>query len=419
MLQWKKFISAATGIVMLSTVLIGSVSASTVAQGQEAQAKSYRIVALGDSITVGYEPKMDMNSKPYGFVERLYEQGLFHSRTTLSNYGILGLKGAGLEHFVEAAKKGQAISADAIQVGLSDPRAEDIGASAVQLKADIASADLITITIGGNDLRPIIESALTPGSADFTSSMENLFTSYITSMTSVIGNLHELNSDALIVVADQYQPVPSIANQAMYPKLIAASDTFSGIVDKMAAGYQSQGVNVKVAHVAKEFVGGEGTMTHIIADRDIHPNQFGYEAIAKVFAETVWGEYRKPSIIDKTLPMTIVVKGKELNTSYKPVLRNNQNFVAIQDIVTAVGATSKWDSRTSSATITYDTRTVIIKIGSTSVLVNGQSVPTDTPAFLYKVGKENKTYVPLALLATGLGLEVEFSSKLRTAFINP
>lgn len=418
MLQWKKCISVATGIVMLSTVLIGSVSASAVTQGQEYESKSYRIVALGDSITVGYEPKMDLNSKPYGFVERLYEQGLFHGRTTLSNYGILGLKGAGLEHFVEAAKKGQPINADAIQAELVDPRAGEIGASAVQLKSDIASADLITITIGGNDLRPIVESALAPGSADFTSSMENLFTSYITSMTSVIGNLHELNSDALIVVADQYQPIPSIANQAMYPKLLAASDKFTGVVDKMAANYQSQGVNVKIAHVAKDFVGGESTMTHIIADRDIHPNQLGYEAIAKVFAETVWGEYRKPSIIDKTLPMTIVVKGKELNTAYKPVLRNNQNFVAIQDIVTAVGATSKWDSLTSSATITYGTRTVIIKIGSTSVLVNGQSVPTDTPAFLYKIGKENKTYVPLALLASGLDLDVEFSSKLRTAFIN-
>ncbi|MEC0093552.1 stalk domain-containing protein [Paenibacillus macquariensis] len=416
--QWKKCISVATVVVMLSTVLIGSVSASAVTQGQEAESKSYRIVALGDSITVGYEPKMDLNSKPYGFVERLYEQGLFHGRTTLSNYGILGLKGAGLEHFVEAAKQGQPITADAIQAELVDPRAGEIGASAVQLKSDIASADLITITIGGNDLRPIVESALAPGSADFTSSMENLFTSYITSMTSVIGNLHELNSDALIVVADQYQPIPAIANQAMYPKLLAASDKFTGVVDKMAANYQSQGVNVKIAHVAKDFVGGEGTMTHIIADRDIHPNQLGYEAIAKVFAETVWGEYRKPSIIDKTLPMTIVVKGKELNTAYKPVLRNNQNFVAIQDIVTAVGATSKWDSLTSSATITYGTRTVIIKIGSTSVMVNGQSVPTDTPAFLYKIGKEDKTYVPLALLASGLGLEVEFSSKLRTAFIN-
>ncbi|OAB39501.1 stalk domain-containing protein [Paenibacillus glacialis] len=419
MSQLKKCISAATGIVLLSALLIGSVSASTVVQGQEAQAKSYRIVALGDSLTVGYEPKMDVNSKPYGFVERLYEQGLFHGRTTISNYGILGLKGAGLEHFVEAAEKGQPISADAIQVGLPDPRAGEIGASAVQLNADIASADLITITIGGNDFRPIIEGALTPGSGDFNSSMENLFTSYITSMTSIIGNLHELNSDALIVVADQYQPIPAIANQATYPKLIAASETFSGVVDKMAAGYQTQGVNVKVAHIAKEFVGGEGTMTHIIADRDIHPNQYGYETIAKVFAGTIWEEYRKPTTVDNTLPMTIVVKGQELKTPYQPVLRNGQNYVAIQDIVNAVGATSKWDSRTSSATISYGTQTVIIKIGSTSVMVNGQSVTVDTPAFLNKVGKEDKTYVPLAVLATGLGLDVEFSPKLRTAFINP
>lgn len=419
MLQWKKCISTATGIVLLSTILIGSVSASTSTPEQGVGSESYRIVALGDSLTVGYEPKMDENSKPYGFVERLYEQGLFHGRTTVTNYGILGLKGAGLAHFVEAAKKGQSISADAIQAGLPDPRAGAIGASAVQMKSDLTSADLITITIGGNDFSPIVESAISLGADDFKSNMENLFTSYITSMTSIIGSIHELNSDALIVVADQYNPVPAIANQATYPKLIEASNSFSGVVDKMAASYQSQGINVKVAHVSKEFIGAEGNMTHMIVDRDIHPNQTGYEAIAEVFAGTIWGEYRTPTTVDKAQPMTIVVKGQELKTPYQPVLRDNQNFVAIKDIVDAVGATSTWDSKTSSATITNGDRTVIIKIGSTSVMVNGQSVPVSTPAFLNKVGNEGKTYVPLAVLATGLGFDVEYSAKLRTAFINP
>lgn len=417
MFQWKKYISATTGLVLLSSMLIGAVSASTPSEGPGQSA--YRVVAIGDSLTVGYEPAMDENSVPYGFVERLYEQGLFRGRTTVANYGILGLKGTGLEHFVEAAKKGQSITADAIQAGLPDPRADKIGASAIQLKEDITSADLITITIGGNDFKPIIESSLTSGSEGLMSSMESLFTSYKTSMTSVIGNIHELNPDALIVVADQYNPIPSIANREIYPNLINSATAFTDVVDKLAAGYQSQGVNVKVAHVAKEFAGGESTMTHIIADRDIHPNQLGYEAIAKVFTETIWGQYLKPSTVDKALPMTIVVKGQELKTPYQPVLRNNQNYVAIKDIVDAVGATSTWDSKTSSATITNGDLTVVITIGSSSVVVNGQSIPVSTPAFINKVGKEGKTYVPLAVLATGLGFDVEYSAKLRTAFINP
>ncbi|WP_438349176.1 stalk domain-containing protein [Paenibacillus sp. FA6] len=415
---WRKRISAVSITLMLSIILMSNVSMSTLVQAQKVEQETYRIVALGDSLTVGYQPGMDLNSIPYGFVDRLQEQGLFHGRTETLNHGILGLKGIGLEHYVEAAKLGKAITSDAIQPGLVDPRAEQLGASAVQLKSDLESADLITITIGGNDLAIIITEASTLGSNELTLKIEQLLTSYKSTMTTVIADLHELNKDALIVIADQYQPVPAVANRAMYPKLIEASNLFTGVVEKLAADSQSQGINVKVAHIAKEFEGREGTMTHIMKDRDIHPNQPGYAAMAQVFAGEIWGEHRKPTIVDKNLPMTIVVKGQELKTPYQPVLRSNQNFVAIKDIVDAVGATSVWDSASSSATITYGDRTVVITIGSSSVIVNGESIAVDSPAFLNKVGNESKTYVPLAVLATGLGFDVQYISSLRTAFIN-
>jgi hypothetical protein len=117
--------------------------------------------------------------------------------------------------------------------------------------------------------------------------------------------------------------------------------------------------------------------------------------------------------------MSIVVKGVELNTPNKPILKNGQNFLALKDILNAVGANGKWYNKTSSATIEYGGRTVVITIGSKFIKVNGQNVAIDTPAFLQKVGKEDKTYLPLAALATGLGFDVNYSSKLRTAFINP
>uniref|UniRef100_UPI000592C15C copper amine oxidase N-terminal domain-containing protein n=1 Tax=Paenibacillus riograndensis TaxID=483937 RepID=UPI000592C15C len=118
-------------------------------------------------------------------------------------------------------------------------------------------------------------------------------------------------------------------------------------------------------------------------------------------------------------PMSIVVKGVELDTPKKPILKNGQNFLALKDILNAVGATGKWDNKTQSATIVYGGKTVVITIGSQTIKVNGAAAAIDTPAFLQKVGNEDKTYLPLAALATGLGFDVNYSSKLRTAFINP
>ncbi|MEC0368561.1 stalk domain-containing protein [Paenibacillus chibensis] len=414
----KKYISAVSAVMLMSTLLLGAASAAPNAQASGGK-QPYRIVALGDSLTVGFEPGKSETVRPYGFVDRLQEQALLHGRAETVNVGIAGLKSGGLLNFVEAVKKGQPITADEIQPKIVDPRTPQIGAAAAQTKADLAAADAITITIGGNDLSELLQGASTLSDADLSARTQELFKVYTDSMNVIASDLHELNPDALIVVADQYQPMPEIADKALYPKLEQAAEAFTGVIDKMAAGFQAQGINMKVAHVAKEFVGGEGTMTHIIKDRDIHPNQLGYEAMAKVFSEAIWGSYTKLAAYEAGTPMGIFVKGKALDTPYKPVVRQNLNFVAIKDIVDAIGAASKWDNKTASATITYEGHTVVITIGSKTVKVDGQNVPVDAAAFLNTVGKESKTYVPLAALASGLGLDVQYVANLRTVFINP
>ncbi|KOP65027.1 copper amine oxidase [Bacillus sp. FJAT-18019] len=415
--QWKKRLAAVTGTLTLTAALIGPGVAPAYAD-EVADQNTYRIVTLGDSLTVGYEPGMDINSKPYGFVDRLYEQGLFHGRTEVTNLGIGGLKTDGLKQYIQAVVDERAITAEEIQPGLSgiDPRTKQIGADAAKAKNVIAAADLITITIGGNDMMSLVSTVNTLSDEQLKTKMEELFKSYMDNVSSVITNLHSINPEATIVVADQYNPVPKIASEASYPKLLAAAGEFTELVDGVADSFASQGVDIKVAHVAKKFVGSELTMTHILKE-DIHPNQYGYETIASVFAETIWGSYKNPPVQEQA-QMHIMVKGQELNTPYKPILRNNLNYVAIQDIVNAVGATTKWDNKTSSATITYGDRTVVVTIGAKTVLVNGAAVPIDTPAFLHKVEKEDKTYVPLAVIASGLGFDVQYSAKLRTAFIN-
>lgn len=142
-------------------------------------------------------------------------------------------------------------------------------------------------------------------------------------------------------------------------------------------------------------------------------------AIAEEFAKTIWGDYTKLGAPDAGQPMNIIVSGKTLNTPYKPIIRNGKNFVAIQDIVNAVGAKTVWDNKTATATITYGDRKVAVKIGANALKVNGTSVAVDTPAFLNKVGKESKTYVPVAMVAEGLGFDVQYIAKLKTVFVNP
>ncbi|MDQ0173059.1 stalk domain-containing protein [Paenibacillus tundrae] len=381
--------------------------------------KEIRIVTLGDSITVGYEPNLKQQELPYGYVERLQEQGLLHGRTQVDNFGIAGLKSSGLKTFTTAIKDGKTLTSEAIQPSLPDPRAGQIGANTAAIRESIAQANLVAITIGGNDVSELLGTANKLSDQELQEKVKELLTTYTANISATITDIHEINPTARIVIADQYQPMPEVAGKELYAKLMEASKGFTTTIDGIAAQFTSQGVDVQVAHVAKEFIGGEGTMTHMIRDRDFHPNQLGYASIAEVFAKTIWGNYNKLTAPAAGEPMNIIVSGKTLDTPYKPIIRSGKNLVAIQDIVNAVGATTVWDNKTSTATITYGDRKVAVKIGADAVLVNGASVKVDTPAFLNKVGKESKTYVPLAMVAEGLGFDVQYVAKLKTVFVNP
>ncbi|AIQ11144.1 stalk domain-containing protein [Paenibacillus durus] len=417
--------TAAVICLLLVTMLLGSgVQDASAAAVEAAQPDVVSIVTLGDSITAGYEPGMNLSSQPYGYAERLLEQAWFHGkRATLGNYGILGLTTAGLRNYTAAIKDGTSITADSIQPGIADPRLDSFAAKAEQAKADIAAAKLIMITIGGNDVSSLLQQAKDMSDADLKARVQELLDAYTANATAALENIRAMNPNATIIIADQYQPVPQLYAGQSYAKLMGAAASFTQATDSLAANVTRADAPVLVAHAASRFAGQEGSLTHIISDSDFHPTQLGYETIAKVFSEMVWGDYRVPSTFltpsASQRPMTIVVNSTELNTPNKPIVRSSQNFLALADVLKAMGASGKWDNKTASATIVYGDRTVVITIGSKTIQVNGQKIAIDNPAFLQKTGKEVKTYLPLAALATGLGFDVEYSAQLRTAFINP
>ncbi|WP_379127656.1 stalk domain-containing protein [Paenibacillus sp. sgz500958] len=425
----KRILAAGTSSLLLFSVIAfagdGFLTGATASAAETPEQDVFSIVALGDSVTAGYEPGMtDPNTKPYGYAERLLEQGWYHGRTSLANYGILGLTSVGLRNYVGAIAAGTSITPEGIQPGLRDPRIAQFAAQTTQIAAELKAADLITITIGGNDVSSLFLNVKTIAYDDFQTQLEQKLTDYVTNVKVALENIRTVNPQATIIIADQYQPAPKIALGSYYSQLMDAATSMTAAVDGVVASLNREGAAVRVAHVAKVFAGTEGSLTHIIGagEADFHPTQLGYEKIARVFSEVQWGEYRVPAaaaMAPGAGQMSIVVKGTELNTPNKPIVKNNQNFLALGDVLKAVGASGKWDNKTSSATIVYGGRTVVITIGSKTIKVNGGNVAISTPAFLQKVGKEDKTYLPLAALATGLGFDVKYSSQLRTAFINP
>jgi lysophospholipase L1-like esterase len=372
-------------------------------------------VAFGDSLTSGHEPGLAPEAY-YGFADRLYEQSLFYGRTLFANYGINGLRTEGLREYVRAIGENRPVSAEQIQPGLKDPRAAQRGANVTQAREHVLKATLITITIGGNDFMELLLSAPSWPQDKIDAVVEEKLQQYTDNMTAVLDELTRLNPDAQIVIADQYFPIPSFL-RSYYEKLSAIKDLLTSRVEQLAQSYAEQGYRVTAVRVSDAFIGNEGAYTYIL-QRDIHPNQRGYEAMARAFAEAIWGEYRQISPREPGVPLTVVVDGKELNTPYKPVVVQGRTFVAIKDIVLAMGATLHWDAKTETATILYNGIESKLKIGSSTMYVNKQSVAVDVPAFLHTVGKEKKTYVPLAVLAQGLGFDVQYRSKIRTVFVN-
>ncbi|BBI31751.1 stalk domain-containing protein [Cohnella abietis] len=413
--------------VILSAIMVLTTIASLAsAAPKETETKDvYRIVALGDSVSVGYEPGMKTGSIPYGYVDRLYEQALFHGRSELASYAVMGLTAPGLSTLLKGAADAKKLTSADLLGETTLPaevlqQADSIGAKTPELAADLAQANLVVLTIGGNDFSPIIKAIkdLTGDTAKQT--IENNFNitmnNYAESMDKVIKGLHLLAPNAQIVLADQYlplwEPLP------YYSELSNAVITLANRLDTLAEDLNKQDIPLKIAHVSPKFVKNEKKFTHfnVVEEFDTHPSQAGYESIAQTFAEVIWKQYLKPAPRASGVPISIIINGKE--PPNKPTMINNTTFLALTDVADAVGAEVKWTQKTKTAVFSKNGRVVSITVGAKTITINGVSQPISTPAYFQTVGKNLKTYVPLAVISSGLDYQVVYRKNLLAAFIN-
>ena len=386
-------------LALALTVATGGFASSALA---EESSKVTHYVALGDSLTVGYEPDvfpginpMDMNY--YGFADRVYEQSLYHGRTDYANYGLAGLTSTGLKRFLQAVTENRKTSTDEVQPNLADPRGNLFSAMTSQVKTRLEQADLVTITIGGNDFGDFQELIKGKTPEQITAMMESRLKEYQENADAILKMIYALNPKVKVAIADQYNPVPPV-DPVQYAQLQKVMSSFSGVVDSLVKGFAGQGFSIVEAKVSQPFVGHELAWTHMKGE-DIHPNQAGYDVMANVFSTAIWGSYQPAK---GNGGMRIIVAGSELDTPYAPLVEQGTTYVPLREYADKLGAVVSWNGVTKTATISQNGRSVSYTIGEGAQLRYGGT----------------KTYVPLRSLGEGLGLGVQYVRKSNMVFVN-
>lgn len=247
-------------------------------------------VALGDSITTGYG-LADVDTEAFPVLVA-GETG-----TTLTNLAVDGETSASLLEKMNDA----------------------------DVSAAVQSADVITLTIGGNDLMNALYAYLAAASgmtvdqvqamlnsqdlnlielapladmlAAFPQSEEAVqaLTSFTANVTSILAEIEVLNPDAVVVMTNQYNPYGHFDGTAL-DALAAAFETGVQVLNTQIRSLAAN-ANVTVADVYAAFASGNTAATPLCnatlvpaLNLDFHPNADGHSVIASVVVVTIGTE---------------------------------------------------------------------------------------------------------------------------------
>jgi branched-chain amino acid transport system substrate-binding protein len=110
-----------------------------------------------------------------------------------------------------------------------------------------------------------------------------------------------------------------------------------------------------------------------------------------------------------------ILNGMQLTMDAPAEIVNGRTFVPIRLVAETFGADVQWDGTARTVTIKSDTTTIILKIGSTDVTVNGKTVTLEAAPFIKKPGR---TMVPIRLISESLGLSVYWEPQKKLVYIS-
>ncbi|MBC2017477.1 SGNH/GDSL hydrolase family protein [Listeria seeligeri] len=234
-----------TGSVLVSALLVGAVFG--IKYYREAQEVPVKLVAMGDSLTEGVGDE-DKNGGYVGIIpDELEEESNVPSVKT-SNYGVSGNKITQLEKRLKTNKTFQ---------------------------QDVKNANVITITIGGNDVMAILQSRLLDVDvADFTKANKN----FQQEVENLLTDIRSYNKNAAVFLMGIYNPYTTYFSDIKeFDEVIANWNKAS---EKTVQKYD----NVYFVPIAKVLENRDKSNKDkpnpLLSDDYFHPNHQGYEKIS-------------------------------------------------------------------------------------------------------------------------------------------
>ncbi|MDO7906967.1 copper amine oxidase N-terminal domain-containing protein [Paenibacillus sp. JX-17] len=116
---------------------------------------------------------------------------------------------------------------------------------------------------------------------------------------------------------------------------------------------------------------------------------------------------------DAAQPIQIYINGVQLKTAKAPTMIGNRTLVPLRAIFEALNAEVLWNQKTQTVTATKGSRTVVLKIGSKTAIVNNGSVQLDVPA----KNLNGYTMVPVRFVSEALGEDVKWNPSTMTVTV--
>ena len=112
-------------------------------------------------------------------------------------------------------------------------------------------------------------------------------------------------------------------------------------------------------------------------------------------------------------PVCLTVNGNYVKSDNQAYLKDGVTMVSLRDIGDIFGAQVDWNGKTSTATVSTDTKTVAVTKDKKTATVNGKSQKLDATAAIVK----DRIFVPLRFLSENLGATVNWNEATITANI--